>query len=259
MNHPIHTSAKASHYNQEALNYDIFNEEASRTTNTVIEDILKKNAVNTVLDMTCGTGSQVFWLAERGYEVVGSDINAKMLKVAEDKALTSNPSVKFIKGDIRTLRVGKFDAVITIFNAIGHLTKTDFEQAIRNIHQNLKPGGLYLFDIFNLSYLLKGDNITKLTIDWFETKDNVTARTIQYSTITADGILASYTTVIKHIDDEPPKIVKSQQTLQIYTARELQDMLQRNGFKVIKRYNMDGSVFSEYKTERMLILAMITH
>ena len=58
--------------------------------------------------------------------------------------------VKFIDGDMRTLKAGKFDAVITIFNAVGHLTKASFVKAMKNIHQNLKSGGIYVFDILNL-------------------------------------------------------------------------------------------------------------
>lgn len=255
MKHPIHTSAKASHYNLEAEHYDIFNEKTSKITNTVIEAILRKYSIKTVLDMTCGTGSQVFWLTKRGYQVVGSDINEKMLKIAAEKAKKTNLPIKFIRGDVRTLQVGQFDAIITIFNAIGHLTKSDFEQAIRNIHQNLTIGGLYLFDIFNLNYLLKGDHITKLTIDWLKTKNNLTTRTIQYSTINTDGILASFTTCYEQRDLQPPKISKSQQTLQVYTVTDLQAMLQRNGFKLLKCCNIDGSKFNEHKTERLLIVA----
>jgi len=88
-----------------------------------------------------------------------------MLNVARHKAIQKNLDVKFIKGDMRDLRVGAFDAVITIFNAISHLTKADFIKSIRSIHKNLNAGGLYIFDIFNLFYLLKDDNITRLTID----------------------------------------------------------------------------------------------
>ena len=58
-------------------------------------------------------------------------------------------------------QVGQFDAVITIFNAVGHLTKQDFKKAIQNIYTNLNDRGLYVFDIYNLNYLLYKDNITK--------------------------------------------------------------------------------------------------
>lgn len=67
-----HTTAKASHYNKESEHYDKFNEENSKLINHTIENILKKYNVKTVLDLTCGTGSQVFWLTKCGYEVTGS-------------------------------------------------------------------------------------------------------------------------------------------------------------------------------------------
>lgn len=118
-----------------------------------------------MLDLTCGTGSQVFWLLKRGYKVVGVDINSSMLKIARNKAQQEGVDVSLLKGDMRTSKVGEFDAVLTIFNAVGHPTKSDFEKAIQNIGANLKKGGLYIFDIFNLNYLLHNNQITRLTID----------------------------------------------------------------------------------------------
>ncbi|OGT31351.1 MAG: hypothetical protein A3E87_03210 [Gammaproteobacteria bacterium RIFCSPHIGHO2_12_FULL_35_23] len=42
------------------------------SSNYSVEKILKKYKAKTVLDLTCGTGSQVFWLAKHGYKVTGS-------------------------------------------------------------------------------------------------------------------------------------------------------------------------------------------
>jgi 2-polyprenyl-3-methyl-5-hydroxy-6-metoxy-1,4-benzoquinol methylase len=250
-----HSSAKASHYNKQAQHYDSFNEESSKVINHTIENILKKYNVKTILDLTCGTGSQVFWLAKRGYEVVGSDINSNMLKIAKSKAKKEKLDIKFLKGDMRTAQYGKFDAVITIFNAVGHLTKLDFEKAIQNIHSNLNDGGLYIFDIFNLSYLLTNNNITTLTIDWQKIVDNIKIRDIQYSTIDEDGILASYTISYLQKDSQKPKISRNIQTLQIYTAKQLREMLQRNGFTMLHQSGIDGLRFDESKTERILTIA----
>ena len=247
-----HSSAKPSHYDKAAENYDAFNEKRSLSKNRVIEKILRRHKVRSVLDMTCGTGSQVFFLAKRGYDVTGSDINSKMLKIAKAKAKKEKLDIKFLKGDMRTLKTGTFDAVITIFNAIGHLTKADFEKAIRNINRNLKEGGLYVFDINNLSYLLKGDNITSLTIDWQRTGGTAKLRDIQYSTINEKGILASYTTHIEQKGNRKPEITENAQTLQIYTARQLREMLHRNGFKVLEQCGLDGSKFLDTKTECIL-------
>jgi ubiquinone/menaquinone biosynthesis C-methylase UbiE len=250
-----HTTAKPSHYTHQAKHYDAFNEENSKITNQTIEKLLKKHKVKTVFDLTCGTGSQVLWLTKRGYEVVGSDINANMLKVARSRAKKEKLALKFLKGDMRTTKIGNFDAVITIFNAVGHLTKRDFEKAMRNINANLKMGGIYVFDINNLSYLLKENNITTLTIDWQTIDKNTKKRVIQYSTIDREGILASYTTMCVQKDNNKPKISNGAQTLQVYSSKQLRYMLEREGFKVMEQCGIDGNRFIESKTDRIVVVA----
>lgn len=252
---PTHTSAKPSHYNKEAEHYDKFNETNSIAINQLIAKLLKKYRVKSVLDLTCGTGSQVFWLAKLGYEVVGSDINRKMLKQAKLKAKKENRNIKFIKGDMRETQAGQFDAVITIFNAVGHLTKSDFIKAMKNVHKNLNDNGVYIFDIVNLNYFLENDNITKLTIDWQKKVKNKTVREIQYSTINKEGILASYDIYHEQIGNAAPKITKAFQTLQIYSAEQLQAMLQKTGFEVLQYCGIDGLRFNDKKSERIFIIA----
>lgn len=242
-------------YNEESKHYDSFNEANSKTANKTVEKVLEKYKVKTVLDLTCGTGSQVFWLAKHGYKVTGSDISPNMLKIAKSKAKAEKLHIKFLLGDMRTIKVGKFDAAITIFNAIGHLTKAGFEKAIRNIHQNLNDGGIYVFDIFNLNYLKKDDYITKLSIDWVRIVGNMKLREVQHSIIDDKGVLISHTTDYVQRGSGKPKISKSIGTLQLYTANELKEMLARNGFKVLGQYAMDGSKFAEEETERILTVA----
>lgn len=64
--------------------------------NGVIEGILKKHEVKTVLDLTCGTGSQVFYLAQRGYEVTGADISPALIEIARKRAAQENVDVQFV-------------------------------------------------------------------------------------------------------------------------------------------------------------------
>lgn len=244
-------------YNKDSELEHAFSEDTANsiTTNRTIEKILKKYKVKTVLDLTCGTGSQVFWLTKRGYKVTGSDISPGMLKIAKSKASTEKINIKLLLGDMRTIRVGKFDAAITIFNAIGHLTKLGFEKAMRNIHRNLNDDGIYVFDIFNLNYVLDNNNISKLSLDRVKTVGNTKLREIQHSIINNKGILISYTTYYIQKGSDKPKISKTVGTLQLYTAKELRDMLTRNGFKVLEQYGINGSKFSEMKTERIITIA----
>ncbi|MBX9831154.1 class I SAM-dependent methyltransferase [Candidatus Babeliales bacterium] len=223
--------------------------------NNLIETILKKYHVQTVLDLTCGTGSQVFWLAKCGYKVTGSDISPALLAQAREKALQEKIDVTLIDGDMRTVKVGRFDAAITIFNAVGHLTKTDFEKAMQNIHSNLKKGGLYVFDILNLS-AMTDEAVENLAMDVSKTVDGITIRNVQYSTIDREtGRLTSYDSFTLQEGSSEPQILTGEFTLQIYTAQELTEMLARSGFKVLEQCGLDGAKFSDHTTTNILTVA----
>lgn len=58
----------------------------TQARNEVIETLLKEHNVQSVLDMTCGTGSQVFHLKEKGYDVTGSDFSPALLDIARKKS-----------------------------------------------------------------------------------------------------------------------------------------------------------------------------
>lgn len=252
-----HTSAKPEHYDYAAKNYDAIYDKHEEIHNNVIEAILVKNKVTSVLDLTCGTGSQVIYLASKGFEVVGSDINKKMLAHAKKRAKLKRLNCDFILGDMRTTNLGHFDSVITIFNSIGHLTRSDFKKSLRNIYSNLKPGGIYIFDIFNLDYMLNNDNISTLTIDQIAHDKDKVVRKIQYSTINNKGVLASYTTSIVNNNKTHKSTQKSGiQTLQIYNLNELKMLLQKTGFKLIKKSSIDGTLFNNKRTKHMLLVAM---
>jgi 2-polyprenyl-3-methyl-5-hydroxy-6-metoxy-1,4-benzoquinol methylase len=252
---PAHRSAKPSHYDDDAKDYDAFQEEYLAPLNRLIEQLLRKYRAHSVLDMTCGTGSQALWLADKGFDATGSDFNAKMLRVAKKKAKARGLNVPFVLGDIRTTKLGTYDAVISMSNAIGHLTKADFGKALQNIYSNLKPRGLFVFDIFDLEYLSAADNIAKLTIDWLQPSGKGTRRVIQYSTVSPDGILASHTTSIVASAGKQRSVSHSSQTLQIYSAAQLHEMLRKNGFDVIEQITLDNHFRQRRSPERILTIA----
>ena len=138
------------------------NDEYNSEKNLELEKFLRKYNIKTVFDLTCGTGSQVLFLSKLDYSCVGSDISLKLLDIAKEKAKKDNLKIEFIGGDMRSINVSrKFDACITMFNAVGHISKTDFQQTMKNIFNHLKDGGIYIFDIFNIN-ALSNEEIKKL-------------------------------------------------------------------------------------------------
>jgi ubiquinone/menaquinone biosynthesis C-methylase UbiE len=229
--------------------------ENTTTKNQAIEKLLKKYAVKSVLDMTCGTGSQVFHLLNSGYQVTGSDFSSDLIKIARDKSLSQKKSVEFIEGDVRNLKVGKFDAVITMFNAIGHLNRSDFAKAIRNIRRNLKTGGIYIFDIFNLA-AMTDKTVAELAYLTNKKVNGIQVLQSQCSTIDREkGLLTSYDSYMIQNNAEIPKILHNKFTLQIYNAQELQDILSKNGFETLGQYDIYGEKFIPSKTINILTVA----
>jgi SAM-dependent methyltransferase len=223
--------------------------------NAVIEKLLKKHQVKTVLDLTCGTGSQVFFLVKLGYEVIGADFSPALLEIARDKAKKEKLNIRFIDGDMRNIKVGNFDAVITMFNAIGHLTKAGFEKAIKNIHKNLKDNGIYIFDIFNLE-AMTNNVVSDLSMHLHKKVGDTQIHNVQCSIIDRkNGLLTSYDNYTIQKNAEKPTRINNKFSLQIYTAKELREILARNGFKILDQYGIDGSKFSEKKTMSILIVA----
>ncbi len=240
-------------YNKLSEFFDSWNTNTDNK-NALIEKILSEYGVKSVFDMTCGTGSQVFFLKKLCYDVVGSDISQKLIEIARKKDVNKN--IKFIEGDMRKIKLNHgFDSVITIFNAIGHLTKSGFEKAIRNINHNLKDSGIYVFDIFNLD-AMSDDIVRNFACYVHKTLGEYQFLSTQCSTIDREkGILTSYDTHMIQKNSEKPEIFNSKFSLQIYSINQLDEMLKRNGFDIVKTYDINGNNFVKETSSTILTIA----
>jgi SAM-dependent methyltransferase len=108
--------------------------------------------VRSILDLGCGTGNHVVPLTQLGYEVVGIERSEEMLARARAKATKAFPNtpIEFHQGDIRTKDVGRqFDAALMMFAVLGYQQgNADVVAALRTAHRHLRPGGLFIFDVW---------------------------------------------------------------------------------------------------------------
>lgn len=111
--------------------------------------LFKKHNVKRVLDLGCGSGGHMVYLAENGFAVYGIDNSEKAIDLAEEYLKESK-----LKGDLKIGSMyGKlpyendfFDAVIS-FRAIYHAKIEDIRKAIKEIERILKPRGLIFITI----------------------------------------------------------------------------------------------------------------
>ncbi|HKV88798.1 MAG TPA: class I SAM-dependent methyltransferase [Candidatus Dormibacteraeota bacterium] len=98
-------------------------------------------APRTVLELGSGGGNSAFHLKRR-FAMTLVDISPRMLRVSR----RLNPDCKHIKGDIRSVRLGRtFDAVY-VHDAICHMTTdSDLKAVMRTAYEHCRPGGAALF------------------------------------------------------------------------------------------------------------------
>jgi SAM-dependent methyltransferase len=149
-------------YSADGLSIDMYD---ARTATVIIGssvegdvDFYRRLAIETggpVLDVGCGTGRVAIPLAEAGFEVVGVDLSAPMLRVAERHRTDLPPEVasrlSFIEGDMATLDLGRqFPLVITPSRVFQFLLTTDAQrQGLRSLRGHLQPAGRLVLDLFD--------------------------------------------------------------------------------------------------------------
>ena len=99
-----------------------------------------------LFDVGCGTGKSFAPMLVRGYDVVGCDISPSMVERARERF---GDVAEVFVADMRELpRIDTFDFVTCLDDALNYvLADGELEAAFAGIADNLRPGGLLLFDL----------------------------------------------------------------------------------------------------------------
>jgi SAM-dependent methyltransferase len=113
-----------------------------------------------MLHLGCGAGGHDYHF-KKHFQITGIDISEGMLGIAGE----TNPEVKYIQADMRTVHLSrKFDAVIIPDSIMYMTTLADLKKAISNSVRHLKPGGVFLVtthmkeDFQNNNFAYSGEN-----------------------------------------------------------------------------------------------------
>jgi SAM-dependent methyltransferase len=103
----------------------------------------KRTSGNTLLDVACGTGGHLAYLAH-SYQVEGLDADDTMLQVAKHKF----PDTTFHCSDMVDFALDRsYDIITCLFSSIGYVkTLPRLQQAIGTIAHHLVPGGLLIIE-----------------------------------------------------------------------------------------------------------------
>lgn len=117
-----------------------------------------------ILDVGCGTGRVAMPLIADGHEVVGVDLSAPMLRLAERKRATlpaaAAARLSLGEADMATLELGREFALVVAPSRVFQfmLTTAAQRQALAALRSHLRPDGRLVLDLFDprLDFVIPG-------------------------------------------------------------------------------------------------------
>lgn len=187
---------------------------------------IKRNML--ILDLGCGFGRHSIEMAKRGYKVIGLDRSIELLEIAKKIASEEKlVNLEFYPLEYKNLTQlnYSFDVVLSLYTSFGLNSCKEDREALGEIYKILKPEGKLLIDIENREALLRHfipyswdimDKYVLLSEHKFEPETGYyTSRRIVYNR-------------------ETGRIKEFLRRIYLYTASELSNLLEDEGFKVLR-------------------------
>lgn len=195
-------------------------------------------------DICCGYGRHIIPLAAEGHCVVGLDVSAMMLDVAQYLADEAEVDVPLVQGYGQALPFadGAFDVVTNLFNSMGYMEPAENRAMLMEMSRVLKPGGRLVLDTRNKKYqILYAPYHSEMRMS----DGRLSVLRCRYDS--ENSRLDSEWSNPEDADD-----VYYTASIQLYSPSELEEMLAAAGLTIQGRYSdYDGSTFVGF--ERQLI------
>jgi SAM-dependent methyltransferase len=120
---------------------------------------------HTLLDVSCGIGTQALGLAAQGYQVTASDLSVKEIDRAQQEARARNLDIRFSVCDMRAVydhHHAQFDVVLSCDNSIPHLlSDAEILTALQQMYACTHLGGGCILTIRDYDREPRGTGIVK--------------------------------------------------------------------------------------------------
>jgi len=231
-----------------------------------------------ILDLACGTGRHTNPLANEGFNVVGVDISAELLRIAKQH----QAQTQLVQADMRHLpfKDGAFAAALSIDNSFGYLpTETDDLLSLKQTHETLRAGGVLVLDVFSREQLMHkyGKHHLSAQFKWlvlpallrfpnrlsrglldrfYRWRDYPSFLLLQKRAVSGDGgWLCDFWVVCDKTDG---KLLTFEHTARLYGLSRLQELLVEAGFRVSQVYgDYEKQAFTGCSSDRLIVLARL--
>ncbi len=118
-----------------------------------------------VLDVSCGIGTQCLGLAAEGFKVTGSDLSNQSIVRAKQEAQARGLDITFSVCDMKKIQShheSGFDIVLSADNSIPHLlSDEEILETLKGMHSRLRPGGGCIVTLRDYDQAERGRGIVK--------------------------------------------------------------------------------------------------
>ncbi len=132
--------------------------EEGATLDRFLQNQLGRPGPYTLLDCSCGIGTQAIGLALQGHQVHATDLSSVSIDCARQEATDLGVNMTFGVADFRKLGEtvsDTFDVVLSCDNSIAHCLKDeDLDAALASMKARLNPGGLLIFSLRDYAALV---------------------------------------------------------------------------------------------------------
>lgn len=213
-------------------------EEFTEREGFLVSSLLNIEPRAQILDVPSGRGRMSLWLAKnKDFRVTGFDIDAENIFLMNERAKNENVQVVGAKADltVENLILGSYDGAICLGNSFGYFDKMEMKNFLDNVSRSLAEKkrwiiqtGMLAENIFpnwqNEDEYWSQDHIMKIknTYNWEECRMEIQAVFI----------------------DEPGNEVVKNFYHYIYTLKDVSQMLEDAGFKIVDLCNYEGEEFA---------------
>ncbi|MFX1518541.1 MAG: class I SAM-dependent DNA methyltransferase [Promethearchaeota archaeon] len=224
-----------------------------------LENLFKRCAkkITSILDVGCGTGNHAEEFVARGYNVVGIDLNAPMVKIASQKVTSAD----FLQADMRQFNLyRKFDAILCLFSTFNYCNDySTAEITLNNFFDHLTEEGLLIVELIPSNYPLSRSTTVGVfpnrELGVFPNRDDMTVA--QICSIIPDLHREQlYTGSVFFVQENGHiGIAMDRHTQNLFSPQRLSNMMKTIGFQNVKLF--DGYTFKPFNLQsaRALIVA----
>ncbi len=199
-----------------------------------LDGIFEEWKAETVIDVSCGTGSHVLGLVSEGStrKFVATDASAQMVKLAEAKLPSERVSIT--QADFLSLpfRKNSFDAAICMYWSIAGLNEDLVRNLFLETNSILKKGGAFIFDTENAEGI-KENLLNVPYIDAFFPDGKGAVIRANFSTKIATDLVDWHAYYLIETDGVS-ELVNDRMYLRFYGRRQLEVLLEQTGFRVLE-------------------------